>query len=237
MSELSYPETNGEGKVLCQICGKPFSIITGGHLAKHNVTMSQYKSRFPGVTLASNDFKAKQKYVKSPIFKKEKVLTENKDEEIIELTDEIKDEVLVNVENKNKELKDEIYDFPDEVLVNEEPEIEEFEVLKGSSQDPIKNKKEEILNFLKQFYMNIQENFMIQKLSLTNHLEYEYITDFADPALKVNVEFPKTFWHNQGTYIDLQRNLKLSEDGWQIIEIHSKNPTFNDIEKALTSSI
>jgi len=221
MNEESYPSTNNEGKVLCQICGKPFSIITPGHLLKHQVTMKQYKLRFPDSPLTSSDFKSRQKYAKSSLFKKDSEETNKSLKPPIQKENIIEDKISD-------------YKFPEEIIVNEEPEIEELEIdYKTEIKDPIQYKKNQILNCLKQFYSNIQMDYMIQKLSISNHLEYEFITDFADPILKVNIEFPKTFWHNQNQFNDPQRNNKLKIEGWKVIEIHSQNPSNSEIEKAI----
>lgn len=211
MSELSYPAMDEEGKVSCQICGKTFEKITPQHLGMHNIKIKEYRLRFPDVPLEGSNFQTRAKYRYSKIF-------ENKNESIKE-----------NVEK----LEDVIYDFPEEVLVEqEEPIFEEIEIPKAEI-DPIKNKKSEILNILKHFYTNIKENYLIRKLSITHHLEFEFISDFADPVLKVNVQFPKTFWHNRDKYLDLRRNQKLTENGWKIIEINSLSPSPREIEKAI----
>ncbi len=228
MSELSYPKTDENEKVLCQICGKSFETITWGHLNMHNVKMADYRLRFPDAPLVSSRYKAKLKYAQTEIFKKKKSIINS--EEIIDLIDiAFPEESII----KREEITDIVHTFPEEIFVEEEPIFEEIE-MPSKETDPIKNKKSEILNILKKFYMNVQENYLIRKLSSTNHLEYEFISDFADPILKVNIQFPKTFWHNKDLYIDLQRNQKLMENGWKIIEIYSLSPS--EIEKAIFDS-
>ena len=223
MSNSPYPKLNEKGHVVCQICGQAFKVIVATHLKKHEVSMDQYKQRFPEAPISSDEFKTTQKYAATTDLFKEKAIPKEKLEAIID---------------------DVVYEFPEEVIVQEEPEIEELEldvlpkkaVKETTSIDPIKRMKNNIFKCLQQFYPNIQENFMIQKLSLTNHLEYEFITDFADPVMRINIEFPDTFWHNRHMYVDPTRNSKLMLDGWKVIEIHSSSPSIEKIENAIVSS-
>ena len=46
--EYSYPLFDENGKVNCQICGKPFMVISPRHLSgKHKIQYGEYKLRFP----------------------------------------------------------------------------------------------------------------------------------------------------------------------------------------------
>jgi very-short-patch-repair endonuclease len=74
---------------------------------------------------------------------------------------------------------------------------------------------------------------MIQVFSINGRLFFEFISDIADPVLKVNVEFPQAFWHNRGAYEDPLRDIKLEEYGWKVIRINSKSPSLKDIEEAI----
>ena len=72
---------------------------------------------------------------------------------------------------------------------------------------------------------------MISEFGLDKRLKFEFITDYCDPILKVVIQFPDTFWHNMEAGIDLNKNLKLSQCGWKVIEIPTNNPSFKLIDK------
>ncbi len=204
--KLQYPAFDEEtGKVVCQICGKSFLVISPRHLGKHNITYSQYTSRYPDAPLSSKEFSAISKYGK--------------------------------VKNLFKP-SDDSTDF-EEVLVNEEPNIEDEidieAILKERSyNDPIKQSKIQILDTLKMFYSNIRSNYMIEEYGVNSKLlKYRFVTDFADPILKVVVQFPKTFWHNNDVTIDPMKNEKLRSDGWKVIIINERAPSRKEIQKAV----
>lgn len=211
MSYLPFPEYDEDGKVICQICGESFNVISPSHLGrKHDVTMEQYRQRFSDAPLNTEKFKLRQKYTHSPLFEREE---------------------------------------PEEVEVQEQPEIldkidkeEEKKLFKEVKEDkpkptrPTDKSKSTILNELRKYYPHVRQDYIIQKFSSIGPLEYEFVTDFADPILRVIINFPDTFWHNQDYYMDYSKNNKLVQDGWKIIEIHSKNPTPKQIKEALSDS-
>jgi very-short-patch-repair endonuclease len=81
----------------------------------------------------------------------------------------------------------------------------------------------------------MQRDYMIQIVNIMGRLQFETISDFADPVLKINVEFPNVFWHNMGRYNDPLRDVRLEENGWKVINIKSKNPSLTNIEDSLKS--
>ena len=63
--EYPYPLFDENEKVICQLCGKPFMVISPRHLSgKHEIKYSEYKLRFPDAPLSSAEFTAKSKYGK-----------------------------------------------------------------------------------------------------------------------------------------------------------------------------
>jgi len=204
--KLQYPAFDEEtGKVVCQICGKSFLVISPRHLGKHNITYAQYTERYPDAPLSSKEFSAITKYGKiKDLFKP----------------------------------SDEPVDF-EEVLVNEEPNIEDIidieAILKEKSyNDPVKQSKIQILDTLKTYYSNIRPDYMIEEYGPNSkRLKYQFVTDFTDPVLKVIVQFPNAFWHNNDVNIDPMKNEKLKSDGWKIIIINKKMPTRKEIQKAV----
>jgi hypothetical protein len=217
MTEYKYPEYNEQGKIICQLCGKPFSMVTPSHLQrKHNATIDEYRNKFPDIALTSKQFNTSRKYETSDMFSPKKSAIETP----IDI-DEPAIETPINIEEPDA---DPIFeDLEKQTPVN--PKIEK--------PDNISLNRLRILNDIQKYYKHTQQNYLIQNVSKNGRLEYEFITDYADPVLKVIVNFPKTFWHNNDSYQDPNKNIKLMQDGWKIIEIHSNAASTKDIDKAM----
>lgn len=203
MNEYPYRLYDEKGKVLCQICGKPFLVISPRHLQKHNVKHADYTKRFPNAPLSNQEFAARGKYGK------------NKDLFIHPENEIIGDDILV-----------------DEPNIEELDDVEEF-IRREVKLDPIASMKARLLDHLKLYFTNIKMDYLIRQFETNNQLKFEFITDFCDPILKVVIQFPETFWHNTDMYIDLNKTLKLQKYGWKVYEIPSNNPTFAQIDNAL----
>jgi very-short-patch-repair endonuclease len=194
-----------KGLVICQLCGKSMMTISPPHLYyKHNkMTVADYKKQFPNAPTFNDEFSARSKYGKEKLFKM-----------------------------KEKEKIDTDLVFDDEAP----PKIEELMIKEFSidmpTMDPIQRIKIRILDHLKVMFPNIKQNYLIQKFDGQGKLMYEYISDFADPVSKINVEFPKTFWHNKGSFDNL-RNYKLEQDGWIIYEIMTLSASNEEIDKII----
>jgi hypothetical protein len=199
MSEYPYPFFNEKGKLICQICGKPFLVISPRHLAKHNIKYQDYTKRFPKAPLSSQEFIARGKYGKHKDFFKDGELG------------------------------------PEQLVDETDPEIEELDVEKFIKNQkpltPMESMKARILDHLKLYFANIRKDYLISQYGVDNRLKFEFITDFCDPILKVVIQFPDTFWHNQEAAIDPNKNVKLQQYGWKVIEIPSKNPSFDLIDQ------
>jgi len=90
MSEYSHPFFDEKGKVICQICGKPFLVISPRHLsAKHNIKYEDYTKRYPDAPLSTEEFKARGKYGKNKMFQQDEIgpeeLVEENEPEVEEL--------------------------------------------------------------------------------------------------------------------------------------------------------
>jgi len=234
MSEHSYPEVNDEGKVICQICGRPFLVISVTHLKKHGITLGQYRTRYPDMPISSKEFKMRGKFGRMGLFKQgskvsEDIITDD------DLPEKKAEHVTGPVVEDLPEEKAEQVTAPVIEGLPEEKVEQVTETVKEPS-NPITRKKREILDYLKGIYSTVQENYFIQKVDLEGHLKYEFITDFADPLLKIDFEFPDTFWHNKDRYVDTRRNEILRSDGWKIIEIRSNCPTLKMLEEAVSRS-
>ena len=92
--------------------------------------------------------------------------------------------------------------------------------------------RERVLDELKRFLPDIQKSYAIRSLyPVTNIVIFEFMTDFADPLRKIDIEFPNTFWHHRDV-ADTARKSKLKELGWRIVELQTDSPTRQEIEKA-----
>ncbi len=203
MSNYPYQLYDEKGKVICQICGKSFLVISPRHLKLHNVKYSEYTDRFPDAPLSNQEFVARGKYGK------------NKDLFIHPENEIIGDDILV-----------------DEAGVEELDDVEEF-MRREVQLDPISGMKARIFDHLKLYFANVKMDHLIRQFETNNLLRFEFITDFCDPILKVVIQFPKTFWHNHDMLIDLNKTIKLEKYGWQVYKVNSKNPTFSEIDNVL----
>lgn len=215
MSEYQYPFLNDEGKVICQICGKPYLVISPRHLGTHNIKYDEYKLRFPDAPLSSDEFNASSKYGR------EKTLFVEEEMSKFESEAELPDE---NVE---------------EIIVDEDPDVEEEIDLRkvleeeNNETDIMAKNKNKVLDHLRVFFTNVEKDFLINQYGLDNRLKFQFITDFCDPILKIVIQFPNTFWHNREAADDPNKNLKLKNYGWKIIEIKSNNPTLKEITSVI----
>ena len=205
MSEYPYPFFDEKGKLICQICGKSFLVITPRHLQLHNIKYDAYTKRFPEAPLSSKEFIARGKYGKvKDIFK----------------DDEIGAEQLV-----------------DEV----DPEVEELAIEKLSQsarpRTPMDMMKNKILDHLRLYFSNVKKDYLITQCFPDGRLKFEFITDFCDPILKIVIQFPDTFWHNREASIDINKNTKLAQSGWKVIEVPTNNPQIHIIDEYLSDII
>lgn len=212
-----YPLVSDEGKVICQICGKPYLVISPRHLGTHNVSYEEYKTRFSGAPLSSKEFNKMGKIAR---------------DKNIFVEEELK---AFEVEEPKEDIVDE--DIPEKDVdptVDQEIDFEQvYAEAPLAEKDICSVSKDRILDHLRAFFTNIRKDYMIQVFNINNLLMFEFISDFADPILKVNIQFPNAFWHNRMQYVDSNRDKKLEEHGWKVIRIKSKGPTFKDISKAV----
>ena len=219
MSEYDYPlRDEATGKVICQVCGKPFLVISPKHLSmKHKITFGEYKLKFPDAPISSEAFGVATKYGKNTT-----IFVENE---------------LNKFENETKFEKEEI----EEIIVDEEPridpEIDLSSVLKSDTEstDIMAISKNRILDQLRSYFSNIKKDYLIEQYGPDKRLKFVFITDFCDPILKVVIQFPNTFWHNIEKAIDINKNYKLSQYGWKVIEIKSNHPTLKEIDEKINS--
>ena len=208
MSEL----LNDQGQVGCAICKKFFTIITSGHLKKdHMMTMVEYRTKYPDAPLAGEIFSAKQHGRYNDMFSNtpypEDSITDSKPKIIKETQIKANDDPKEKIEIQA--LKENYY---------------------GVHEDKVR-----ILNFLKNFFPNLVNNYILGKISLGGSLEYRICMDIADPTKKLDFEFPTTFWHNVGFPDKHYREQRLQDCGWKIISFTrgTSNPEIEYILKEL----
>jgi very-short-patch-repair endonuclease len=212
MGEIPYPDFfDKNGKVICQLCGKAFLVISPRHLLKHNITYSEYKLRFPNCPLSTDKFVSATKYGREKgVFTTYENLLKEKG-------------ICVAEECKEPEIDDSF-------------EIGEVIALtKKVEKDFSTKNKDKILDHLKMFLTNVRKDYLVQVKIPDGRVFYETISDFCDPVLKLVIDFPETFWHNIDKCLDPNRQSKLNSDGWRIITIKGRAPTFGDIEKILSN--
>ena len=208
---LPYEPFDDEGKVVCQICGKSYQVISPRHLAVHKIQYADYTKRYPDAPLASDQFTVKSKYGKNS-------------------------GLFVD----DKDINDDIID--EEIYVDEEPELEDLEFetaikkMVEETRDPMAVQKTRVFDHLRLHFANVEKDYSIRHISpISKKQIFEYITDFCDPVLRIVIQFPNTFWHNNDRYMDPLKNDKLKKHNWKVIEVKSKAPSPEDIDSVIDS--
>jgi len=211
------------GKVICQECGIGFGLINATHLKKeHNMTVESYKDKYPGLPISSKALCVKHRKQPEGIFDK---ITEIINEVPIESCEEFNMDKIPKIQketNIQEDFLSEIKTFARKHTLQEYP----------NPNNSIHKKKLLILNFLLNFFQDTKDSYYIEKISLSGMLEYRLISDISIPSRKINLEFPNTFWHNMDIP-KFNRDTKLKNDGWTIINILEENATPNIVEKEL----
>jgi hypothetical protein len=219
-NEHPYPLTDEKGDCVCQLCGKAFKVLTLSHLQKtHQTDMQTYRKRFPEAIVTSQQTKARMKY-SAILDRGDSSLIE----EVVDNSDTITDKDSGSNNKGNKISERNYLDQLIEKTLNPFESIEErkyadFESLpaKGALQD----QRNSILEVLKRYFPNMQSNCLVRRTSPSGTLSFEFITDFADPVMKVIVDFPDMGWHNKDKFhtpVSL-KDSKLKASGWKIIRI------------------
>jgi hypothetical protein len=195
---------NDKGQVGCALCKEFFTIITSNHLKKaHDISMNEYKLRFPGAPLSGLIFSSKQKFKYSNALKSEPIIED----------DCISDDTP------------EIIELPP-IKKIELPIVE-------CNYYGIHEDKVEILKYLKTIFSSIENNYIFDKYSLGGFLEHQTVMDIADKNKRIDFEFPDTFWHNIGFTDKHYREQRLMDSGWKIINFNTLAPTINEVESIL----
>lgn len=96
MSNYPHPLFDENGKIICQICGKSYLVVNPLHLKTHNITIDEYKERFPDAPMSTKEHIKRGKYGKQ-----KDMLIHNELEEVI-VEEELDDiEIFAKSETSN----------------------------------------------------------------------------------------------------------------------------------------
>lgn len=206
--EYPYPLMHGS-KVVCQICGKAFGKIMPTHLDKHGISYTEYFEKYP------DSPKNPDSYTSATFTQKDSMIF-------------IKDEKTDRVR----------YDDAQEFNMLEEDDIKD-EITNESVIDftNVNKHKVGILKHLHNQFRYLENNYIVKKENIQGRLEYEFITDMADPVSKIIFDFPFTYWHNNDIVPDPNKIYKLEKDGWDVVIFSMKTPSVDDIKKQFEGSI
>ena len=116
-----------KGMVICQECGKSFSQIKNQHLKFHQITIPEYKIKYPDFPISSESFKAKQKFKTVDVFDdspSEPIEPLPKTENLEIKSNQIQEEIKIEETNEfdldkipviSKEFANEVSNFIEEV--------------------------------------------------------------------------------------------------------------------------
>lgn len=113
LAKLPYPELDSKGKVICQICGKSFLVISPMHLKKHNIVFDDYVKRYPNAPISNDEFYARSRYGKNKVLFTEQQGKNPVPTEVNPQIEELDIEVIMQKEvesNPIKALKNRILD-------------------------------------------------------------------------------------------------------------------------------
>ncbi len=212
-------------KVTCRICGfESEYLISSGHLKKHEISVAEYKKKFPDA----------------------KLITEAHHNRLVQNQANLrKDDADIIIEYDNSlsgiEKSPQAIPVPENEELNLFSKIDElrkdFTAPTNYFSDPlnmIPADKLHILNYLVNIFSKdkIENNFYVEKKFLNGAIDYRFITDIAIPSLMLDIEFNKAFWHNYDRPKEI-RDYILKNDGWTIIDINEKVPTIAALDEAL----
>lgn len=84
--QYPYPLFDENKKVVCQICGKSYLVISPPHLRTHDVSYDEYQNRFPDAPLSSKEFikRGKLGKQKDDVIINEEIIVEEEVDVILE---------------------------------------------------------------------------------------------------------------------------------------------------------
>jgi len=216
----------GAGKVICRECGKSIKFINSAHLKTHNMTVKEYKEKYPDADVTSQSFRVMQsnRWNKKDVFEEkiverlvEEVRIEKQDEIELDKIPKVSEQDIVNASN-----------FIDDIKKVTKECLQTY----PNPKNLINKNKLKILNFLIKWYSDVKDSYFVEYKNPQGKIQARYVTDIAIPFLKIDLEFPDVFWHNY----DIPKNArdqKLKEMGWKVITFKGNNPSVEEISDAL----
>jgi len=194
-------------KLICQYCLAEMKMITPSHLKFHDMSMTDYKEKFPDAPL-------RIKSKKLPKTSKENIDITNKTfVKLGESTNPIN--VIFKKETETTEKSYPINDFSDD--------------------DKILT-KDRIFNAVKKVYPLIKRNHIFKKTNIDGNILYTVMTDFGDPSKRVMIDFSGMAWHIKTPLLTKYRKKDLlSESKWKYVLIEEDSLTTNEIINILKS--
>jgi len=217
------------GKIECMECKKFFSIITQTHLKLHNITLSEYKLKYPNAPTRSDESIVRSKQIRNNIFEKEDtdIITDEDQKNIEIILDNMKDRASTILKQIEKSPKLNNLDYP------KIEELNDFKIVEFDNPGGyIHQDKVDILSFLLSKFQDVKNNFFVEKVLINGAMEYRYVTDIVLYNRKINIEFPNSFWHNFDV-AKASRDSHLTRDGWKIINVNSTNHKVSDVIEEL----
>lgn len=211
---MGYDKHDEEGRVICQECGNAFNLLAHAHMKKHDMTLSDYKEKYPDFPVSSDKFKTSQRFRTADVFKKEEQPKPISKEELALLDKEDLDKITQS-------------DLEDGILEEDIP------VYVKPEDDELLTTKEQVADYLKSIYPNLIVNFAIKKFTFHGHLEYMFSTDMTDVLTRTIFDFPNSPWHTGEYRPTTNKHTILSKDGWKIVSISISSPSINDIKNIL----
>lgn len=198
-----------EGLAVCQICGKGFHFITANHMNSHGITIKEYHEQYPGAPLFRKGFYDKPRNVKKTKLQPIEPIIE-------ELAESDGDD-----------------SFSDDTVITELSKVKMKTTTGVKYNDPMEEKLN-IISYLKNKFRGMKNNYMVVKTLASGALEYQLITDMADPINKVVFDFPLAFWHNSQIGVaEHVKHQKLKANGWRVIIINATMPRIKDVADEL----
>jgi len=230
-----YFSEDGE-HVICQYCLRKLRRINPQHLAMHDMTYEEYRMRFPDAPVDHIEFenyggvKAEQPESQSivNIQKPKRDLLKEETINSLDSEDISSEDILRQIAKESQRKK---------LLVQVQPtKLDENPFIIARKKCRFHHKTE-VIGFIKQFFPNLQNNYLFRKTNIEGLVLYTFITDMADPHRRTAIDFPDVFWHNRDYYYEGQKESLLKESKWRYIKIYGEAPTNQEIIDAINKHL
>jgi len=197
-----------KSKLICQYCLSEMKTITASHLKMHDMTMVEYRERFPYAPLKVK----RNKIIKSNIiFDKTKAGFKKID---LPIKNSIPDNII---QPKKIQPQEEI-----------KPPKETF------GKDQIIRTKDAVFKLLQEVYPHAKRNHIFKKTNIDGNILYTVMTDFADVTKRIMIDFSGMAWHIKTPLLTKYRKKDLlNESKWKYLNIENEDMTADEIRDIL----